>query len=118
MNVHQPSGKTLDQYGRDDPHPPRHHNHLHIGGSEAVHQGLIQIFTVSQHPMIEHFAGNSQTFSPLLGPAARVVYDQQPEFGPQRSCLNRLGEGFEIACLLYTSPSPRDATLSRMPSSA
>ena len=26
-------------------------------------------------------------------------------------------EGF-LACLLYTSPSPRDATLSRMPSSA
>ena len=24
----------------------------------------------------------------------------------------------DIACLLYTSPSPRDATLSRMPSSA
>ena len=24
----------------------------------------------------------------------------------------------ELACLLYTSPSPRDATLSRMPSSA
>ena len=24
----------------------------------------------------------------------------------------------EITCLLYTSPSPRDATLSRMPSSA
>ena len=27
------------------------------------------------------------------------------------------GRGFAI-CLLYTSPSPRDATLSRMPSSA
>ena len=26
--------------------------------------------------------------------------------------------GQDIACLLYTSPSPRDATLSRMPSSA
>ena len=26
--------------------------------------------------------------------------------------------GLERACLLYTSPSPRDATLSRMPSSA
>ena len=25
---------------------------------------------------------------------------------------------FIISCLLYTSPSPRDATLSRMPSSA
>ena len=32
-----------------------------------------------------------------------------------------VGVGFEpevYACLLYTSPSPRDATLSRMPSSA
>ena len=28
-----------------------------------------------------------------------------------------IGEQFKI-CLLYTSPSPRDATLSRMPSSA
>ena len=27
-------------------------------------------------------------------------------------------EGLFVACLLYTSPSPRDATLSRMPSSA
>ena len=27
-------------------------------------------------------------------------------------------DGDDIACLLYTSPSPRDATLSRMPSSA
>ena len=26
--------------------------------------------------------------------------------------------GMEYTCLLYTSPSPRDATLSRMPSSA
>ena len=30
-----------------------------------------------------------------------------------------IGAGlFSITCLLYTSPSPRDATLSRMPSSA
>ena len=29
-----------------------------------------------------------------------------------------LSTGFSEACLLYTSPSPRDATLSRMPSSA
>ena len=27
-------------------------------------------------------------------------------------------DGEDTACLLYTSPSPRDATLSRMPSSA
>ena len=34
----------------------------------------------------------------------------------------RVARGVEVevlvACLLYTSPSPRDATLSRMPSSA
>ena len=29
-----------------------------------------------------------------------------------------VSEGEIVACLLYTSPSPRDATLSRMPSSA
>ena len=31
-------------------------------------------------------------------------------------CLKGIGP--EDTCLLYTSPSPRDATLSRMPSSA
>ena len=35
---------------------------------------------------------------------------------PMRSMLTVLG--IFIGCLLYTSPSPRDATLSRMPSSA
>ena len=30
----------------------------------------------------------------------------------------QLGADVGITCLLYTSPSPRDATLSRMPSSA
>ena len=34
------------------------------------------------------------------------------------SVLFLLVSGLYNACLLYTSPSPRDATLSRMPSSA
>ena len=32
--------------------------------------------------------------------------------------LNDVGDDEYIACLLYTSPSPRDRTRSRMPSSA
>ena len=32
--------------------------------------------------------------------------------------MHMLGLTTQIPCLLYTSPSPRDATLSRMPSSA
>ena len=33
-------------------------------------------------------------------------------------CSALMLRGYEKGCLLYTSPSPRDATLSRMPSSA
>ena len=41
------------------------------------------------------------------------------DLGALASSLTRpLGEADNNACLLYTSPSPRDATLSRMPSSA
>ena len=38
----------------------------------------------------------------------------------ERKLAEKLGVGRTIvkSCLLYTSPSPRDATLSRMPSSA
>ena len=32
--------------------------------------------------------------------------------------VNHIVEDLRSNCLLYTSPSPRDATLSRMPSSA
>ena len=34
----------------------------------------------------------------------------------RRTCLECFGKGY--ICLLYTSPSPRDRTRSRMPSSA
>ena len=37
---------------------------------------------------------------------------------PYRRIFEKCLDHFLILCLLYTSPSPRDATLSRMPSSA
>ena len=43
--------------------------------------------------------------------------DFLPATGSIRLWQPASGEGIRI-CLLYTSPSPRDATLSRMPSSA
>ena len=50
-------------------------------------------------------------------PMFAAVVDLNLEF-----CLSDFGFGglplFLSTCLLYTSPSPRDATLSRMPSSA
>ena len=36
----------------------------------------------------------------------------------QNDSIENKGNGVTSFCLLYTSPSPRDATLSRMPSSA
>ena len=44
------------------------------------------------------------------------AYLKLAPFGP-RFLLESVEGGSKI-CLLYTSPSPRDATLSRMPSSA
>ena len=34
------------------------------------------------------------------------------------SCVVQPGEAMGLVCLLYTSPSPRDSRVSRMPSSA
>ena len=46
-------------------------------------------------------------------------YQAKVVFGPiNPSPYDTSEEAQKIRCLLYTSPSPRDATLSRMPSSA
>ena len=48
----------------------------------------------------------------------RVAIDRRdPDVDPQLVWRGK-DLGNQMVCLLYTSPSPRDATLSRMPSSA
>ena len=48
-----------------------------------------------------------------------IVRDNVKTLKQARTVVDKLKEGVEVmVCLLYTSPSPRDATLSRMPSSA
>ena len=58
----------------------------------------------------------------LLSPAAcgvlaHLAFDATAEFVEMRDFFGAL-HALLSGCLLYTSPSPRDATLSRMPSSA
>ena len=56
---------------------------------------------------------------PLLTPAEEIELGNQVQ---KMMILTEDGQinekNKEFTCLLYTSPSPRDATLSRMPSSA
>ena len=47
-----------------------------------------------------------------------VIWRRLSYFGDTLSHSALLGVTLAYTCLLYTSPSPRDATLSRMPSSA
>ena len=51
-----------------------------------------------------------------------LIYGVCGNFGSGKSSLLKILSGIQKEsngdCLLYTSPSPRDATLSRMPSSA
>ena len=54
-------------------------------------------------------------FNKDLGEALKEITDQEIKEGHKNFLINL--DQSKI-CLLYTSPSPRDATLSRMPSSA
>ena len=75
-------------------------------------------------PFVSTF--NSPMISIARNPFARVASalrgEEQGVFGKFKDVVKRVHHLStllpDIACLLYTSPSPRDATLSRMPSSA
>ena len=66
-----------------------------------------------------------QLFKDLLEKANVMIGSQDVDYGinartskVSASMLKDFDVSFSIICLLYTSPSPRDGLLSRMPSSA
>ena len=80
-----------------------------------VRQGVVVVFTVVERPTLRYvkFVGNQRVTTRTLRKKAEIdVGDSIDTYGVEEA--RRKLE----SCLLYTSPSPRDATLSRMPSSA
>ena len=77
---------------------------------------VIILLLALMQPMLTHSTLDDASLSPQLTTAGSV--DVIEEIEPNN--VNTSGQ--EVypgdVCLLYTSPSPRDATLSRMPSSA
>ena len=67
------------------------------------------------NPKIRFYQASS---SEMFGKVAEVPQTEATPFHPRSPYGVAKVYGHWITCLLYTSPSPRDATLSRMPSSA
>ena len=64
---------------------------------------------------VTHGMSIYDTMQYITSPIHTVVIGQAASMASLLACS---GAHRSITCLLYTSPSPRDATLSRMPSSA
>ena len=62
--------------------------------------------------------GAQPAMAKIFGAAAGKVDGVATGFAVSQDGLVLTSQGVFLDCLLYTSPSPRDATLSRMPSSA
>ena len=86
---------------------------------------IVSLFAVSQVDVRASIKGNvTDSSGPVSGAEVVVVYtptgstDRALTNADGAFIVNNLAPGGPYTCLLYTSPSPRDRSLSRMPSSA
>ena len=63
---------------------------------------------------VQQYSANVQMLSQQMGSLLRDKVRQESVVG-KNAFFDQVGS---VTCLLYTSPSPRDGLLSRMPSSA
>ena len=79
--------------------------------NELSPQKQVNFGVIMKRKWGQHFLVRERYVQRMIELAGVRAGDQVLEIGPGRGVLTR-------ACLLYTSPSPRDGLLSRMPSSA
>ena len=75
---------------------------------QIVRKTLVSFGTLFNDIWVRHTDANDGSVGEMKVPLA---------YGPSQKFLARLEQQADF-CLLYTSPSPRDGLLSRMPSSA
>ena len=82
---------------------------------KSLDEQIVRIFPSNQIAMrhLLFIAGILLGISPKSQAAQGTVSEAQPLFRASKAPVE-----LATACLLYTSPSPRDRSLSRMPSSA
>ena len=103
--------------------------HPHARGGEIIPSNLAHSITVLPRAL----RYNGKRYAAYLRPSPKLqrekgILNTSLSFSARRaegekmeiyrSTTNKLKHDLPSSCLLYTSPSPRDATLSRMPSSA
>ena len=86
-------------------------NELVRGGPAIATQDLVSLVNQEEAVVLDVRPKEEFSEGHIVG-AINIPYDKLDDRYPE---LNRYKEK---ACLLYTSPSPRDGLLSRMPSSA
>ena len=95
--------RSLNVLGKQEPNPALKKTINSL--AESVQTGATFSESLAQHPKVFNKLFINMVKAGELGGVLEVV-------------LTRLAEYMEKACLLYTSPSPRDLSTSRMPSSA
>ena len=95
--------------------------------NDHVYKGIKLSKRIKGTTDIEEICGSCQILLPVISSVhfKKVMQKFAPHLSPQHMVIHGT-KGFDVLpgelepgyCLLYTSPSPRDATLSRMPSSA
>ena len=92
-------------------------NILVIGGSSGIGRGIAESFIkYKANVAITGTRSSIEDYDEKISENLKKCVYKKLDLSSHEN-LNSLDIPFKI-CLLYTSPSPRDATLSRMPSSA
>ena len=97
--------------GSDAEYPSVAISHGDYAAEIALFGGAVKALTYRGAPLVESYEGKP----PLMAGVVLAPWPNRTEDG----WFEWQGTGHQLEiCLLYTSPSPRDRTRSRMPSSA